>query len=775
MVRALQNFNVSGAITLGLGDTYNQLGGTLTIAGDVIDSGTINASASGAIALNGNNVNIGGVGSINSPTGTISLNNNKTITAGSTLTFGTTGANTSLNITTGTTISNDGTVTVNGSITADDGSAKWLNNYESALSITGDLLDVGALDASTSPNTVTYNGSGDQTITAPLSSYYNLVVSTGGTKSMAAPVQVDNAVVISNAVLLDEGTNALTGSASLTMDNDSSELAMERSDYGTYPELSGAYNLTGGLITISQTDNTAVVTPAVYYNLNLNGTVAYDISGISTITRNFYMDNAATLNNNEAIKIGRFFTYTSSAYTTLYGDVTAYGFVLLAGTLDDGGNNIIVGGAGSWTMSGGSFNATGQTRFAPKVPVAQNIAGSSPTTFYDLVINNTANVTLSLSPASTTIVSGSLDLTAGNLNTDASNILLMQADATVLNGSAASYVNGPMQKAGAAAFVFPVGKSGIYGQAGVSGAVNAATLVTAEYFPASYSTLVPRAADLSQVSSHEYWMIERTVTQDPLQIQLFWTNATTSYLISCTDLTVAHYTAGIWINEPGVAVNGSVCSGAGSGSVQTTGYVTTFSPFTFGGNSNGHALPITLVAFNAVAVADKNNVLTTWQTALEINNAYFTLQRSADGENFSSIGTVKGAGNSAELLSYSFTDEAPLKGISYYRLQQTDNNGISTGSNIVAVNFDLPHSSLTVYPNPAVDQVSLNITNPVGAVVVRVYNIAGQLVFSKNYPAQESAVSQVISLPITQKLAAGIYTVIASVNQSDYAQKLVIQ
>jgi hypothetical protein len=236
-------------------------------------------------------------------------------------------------------------------------------------------------------------------------------------------------------------------------------LTLDRNTSGTYPELSGTYALTGGTIIINQTDNPAIITSAVYYNLVLQGDQPFDISGLSTITHNFDMQDTTTLSNSYTLKIGRMFTYESSAYTTLYDNVTTNGITILSGTLDDGGNNLTIAGALSWTMSGGNFNASGQTAFQPKVPVAQTIGGTTPATFYYLLINNPDNVTLSLSPAAVTGVSAFLDLTAGNLNTDANNILLMQANAAVVNGSASSYVSGPMQKVGVPDFVFPIGKS----------------------------------------------------------------------------------------------------------------------------------------------------------------------------------------------------------------------------------------------------------------------------------------------------------------------------
>lgn len=86
-------------------------------------------------------------------------------------------------------------------------------------------------------------------------------------------------------------------------------------------------------------------------------------------------------------------------------------------------------------------------------------------------------------------------------------------------------------------------------------------------------------------------------------------------------------------------------------------------------------LPIELLS-NEVNCID-NNVVVSWSTASETNNSFFTIEKSTDGINFISIGTVLGAGTSTSVLNYSFIDFNPYSGIAYYRLKQTDYDGIS--------------------------------------------------------------------------------------------------
>ncbi len=566
-VTSSNNVTVSYDLILPSGGSYTQSGGTLTVNGNLIDTGTITLGSGGAISLTGSGATISGTGTIYDSLGTITISNNKTITSGSSFAIGTSSANTTINIASGATLSNAGTVTLNGSVTGAASSSTWVNNANSVLNITGTLLATGTLDASIGPNTINYDGTGAQTIAAPATWYYNLSVSNTGTKSLSTPAQVTNAVTISGSAILDEDSNALTGTAALNMTG-TSQLKLQRSVEGVYPELTGLYSLTGGSVILNQTGDSAILYPAVYNNLTINGSKAYDISGISNINNNFYMQNSATLNNNNLLTVDGIFTDSSTGTTTLSEDITVNGIALLAGTLNDGGNNITINGSGGWNLSGGTFGSAGQTIFYSKSGTAQNIGGSSPTSFYNLVINNPGNnVQLNVLPAASTQVIGFLNLTSGNLVTTSSNILLMQDTATVINGSASSYVSGPMIKQGNTNFAFPIGKSGIYAQVGISGLQNVTTQVTAEYFPTAYGTLTPLGSNLSQVSNKEYWMIERSVTSDSLQVELFWTNALRSNIINCPYLTIAHYMGGQWINQGGTAIGGSVCAGTGIGAV----------------------------------------------------------------------------------------------------------------------------------------------------------------------------------------------------------------
>jgi len=143
----------------------------------------------------------------------------------------------------------------------------------------------------------------------------------------------------------------------------------------------------------------------------------------------------------------------------------------------------------------------------------------------------------------------------------------------------------------------------------------------------------------------------------------------------------------------------------GTGTVVVSG-VNTFSPWIL--VAQPAPLPIELITFEAHPV--NTGVSIAWITATEINNDFFTVERSKDAQQFEELTKVEGAGNSTGTLHYSTLDKNPFRGISYYRLRQTDYNGNSTASDIVAVNIS-EGGIISVVPNPSNDFVNVIFSN----------------------------------------------------------------
>lgn len=114
--------------------------------------------------------------------------------------------------------------------------------------------------------------------------------------------------------------------------------------------------------------------------------------------------------------------------------------------------------------------------------------------------------------------------------------------------------------------------------------------------------------------------------------------------------------------------------------------------------------PVTLVYFRASDAGKYSRLV--WETANEINNKGFEIQRSNGTNNWETIGYVTGA-NAENGSRYSFNDLAPFKGVNTYRLKQIDFDGRSALSNIERVNFAYDAALVSVYPNPVQDKLNI--------------------------------------------------------------------
>jgi hypothetical protein len=74
-----------------------------------------------------------------------------------------------------------------------------------------------------------------------------------------------------------------------------------------------------------------------------------------------------------------------------------------------------------------------------------------------------------------------------------------------------------------------------------------------------------------------------------------------------------------------------------------------------------------------------------WTTESEHNNDYFNIEKTLDGNIFENIGYIKGAGNSTQSTTYSFTDYNSNGDINYYRLKQTDYDGKFIYSDLISI------------------------------------------------------------------------------------------
>jgi hypothetical protein len=181
---------------------------------------------------------------------------------------------------------------------------------------------------------------------------------------------------------------------------------------------------------------------------------------------------------------------------------------------------------------------------------------------------------------------------------------------------------------------------------------------------------------------------------------------------------------------PWLPVSGNDCPGASPLSV--TGAV---------------VLPVAFTSFTASAAG--TTVELQWTTAQESNNRGFTIQRSADGVQWTDIGFVAGVGNTSTISSYRFTDKLPGTGINFYRLRQQDFDGQTSYSGIVKATIN-SSKFFTLSDNPGPGLFKLNMAASGEPVELSVSDARGRVVLYK----KATAGNQLIDL---SKEAQGVY------------------
>lgn len=129
--------------------------------------------------------------------------------------------------------------------------------------------------------------------------------------------------------------------------------------------------------------------------------------------------------------------------------------------------------------------------------------------------------------------------------------------------------------------------------------------------------------------------------------------------------------------------------------------------------TNPVTLPVELSSFSA-EVLDNTHVKLKWATESEINNDFFTIERSKSGKDYEKLHNVLGAGNSTVRNEYFFIDNSPLEGNVFYRLRQTDYDGKNKVFPPVKVNIKMQESAFRisdVFPNPFVKAVQVNLVS----------------------------------------------------------------
>lgn len=183
------------------------------------------------------------------------------------------------------------------------------------------------------------------------------------------------------------------------------------------------------------------------------------------------------------------------------------------------------------------------------------------------------------------------------------------------------------------------------------------------------------------------------------------------------------------------------------------------------------SLAVSLI--NYTAFQKNETAVLQWSTAFEVDNDFFTIEKSSNGKDFSFLMAINGTSNSNGALNYEFTDNTPFDGINYYRLTQTDKNGRNTILGVRSVNFrSVKTFNVSIHPNPVLNnQVRLHITSSKKQqVLVIVYDMNGLKTFEQWYKITNGETKLNFQLP------AGSYIVhVKGADGSTGIERLVVK
>jgi len=452
---------------------------------------------------------------------------------------------------------------------------------------------------------------------------------------------------------------------------------------------------------------------------------------------------------------------------------------------------------GDWNNNGGNTGFTADAGTVVMNDAAQNITGTASTTFYNLTLQGTGVKTLYVA---TNV--GGVVTTTGVLSLGTRPLVLNSNTLTITNPSiaAVTYTTGYVQSetnvginpsimrwnmgTGIGNYIFPFGTAaGTQIPLTFNKTVATSADVSIATRPTSTSANTPWAGGvthmydpvLAQDGSDEavidrWWEINSTATITA-DITFRYEAAENTLIVPYNTGNIgAQYWSAAWLpNSANIGSTPAVLAGVGTALAPGLSITNAYTPWVL--SSLAAPLPVELVNF--VTGCDGNNVRVSWTTASEVNNNYFTVQRSDDGFSYRDVGIVAGSGTTSQMHSYSFVDTEPTWGATYYRLKQTDNNGMFTITAPV-VQEQCGNAGETVSASGNGADIVIDIYTPAeSAYTINVFDAQGKLIAERYLSAVAGSNRYEIKGMIP---AEGIYLI--SVNGTSgiqYTNKLYLQ
>lgn len=447
-------------------------------------------------------------------------------------------------------------------------------------------------------------------------------------------------------------------------------------------------------------------------------------------------------------------------------------------TLDDASSEFSIGGdlylAGSLVNTNGNIVFNGNSNQT----ITDSLGSIKSLNFNSITVNKSGGQLITEEHIS---INQTAVFTNGMVIPGPSTDIVFELNASSSGASNASYVAGKVQKVANTStdFTFPIGDSNadgdFYQPARIFDLSAGTSTFEAQYFAeanpfagAYYDGESNSTNDNHQIGNCDYWTFNKISGTGDAKLALTYTNDNPEYCNEVGDPLLMRIASLNPSDEWDLTDSGEsgdeIVMGVPIETASTGGTYGDFAFYSTGG-ANLNVLPIELLSFSAEA--HKNTVVTKWTTSTETNNDYFTVERSPDARSFMPIANIDGAGTSHASRHYSFVDDGPLPGVSYYRLKQTDFDGVFSYSDVKAVNFDGEDGFELelVYRDESTLNLVYKSSSPY--IQVEVFDVLGTLVhteITENYGGQSR---------LNPNLNRGAYIVRISANGNSDTGKMV--
>lgn len=520
--------------------------------------------------------------------------------------------------------------------------------------------------------------------------------------------------------------------------------------------------------------------------------------------RNIIIENAASLSTMGTNSIDIYGDWTNDGYfMPNSGTIHVRGNTEISGSTETQFNHLNIHPASNMISRNGNINISGNftnsgsfTHNSGTITVngssAQEIAGTflAANVLNNVVIDNPAGVTLASGDKT---IEGNLTLASGLLHSAGLLTLGQNAitNVSAASGKVSSYIEGALSKVvlgdNNGQFFFPIGTATLYKPVGISNVSGGVHTWTASYNETPEINPIAMGEPIIKITEKESWTIN--CAAGTANITLSWHEYMDSKIYvdnqNLSSLRVAH------LNNSSEWVSTGVLSST-TGEMTDFGTITSSTPVVFDGSkkstsgpeeftlastTSDHALPV--VWHNVYCIPNLTNVEVFWSTLSETNNEFFEVQRAGNDGTFKTIAKISGAGNSSSQNTYSYVDENPIIGISYYRIKQVDFDGQSDYSKTTVVEYkgfnDGAGKLLTLCPNPYNgDELALLLTgfDSKNSLTITVTNITGKVIkeFSiDNIPQRLNLIPNKI-----ERLPKGVYLINIVNDGSRFNKRLVV-